>query len=819
MGAIIVVLVTLFLGNAVLRWVGRAWRGPGQGLDPAATTAQAPAALPHNGQQPGSVARPDNVLPKTADELENKNRPDGYQPKDEGSSDKYGRPPQPRAAPSAGQQAPQRPGGSANSVPGWGQTNPGWGQNVPGSGQAPNGWGPESLAPPESWRPWGVWRALAADMQCVCVTPELDYVGAYIPADRSIAVWRVQDGTVVRVFSMEGAQVKCLALAADGKWAASGTEDGTLHLMSLETGSQEALPSKHNSVSRLAFSPDGTVLASGGLDGTVNLWSIPGRELKSTLFGAKVGQPLFSFSEDGRWLMGAGSPDNLWLARLADNRLYTLQGAICRDGQGAALASVGDALFYVSASRLNVWGSQDGLLRRAIDVPRLGVSPVACSRDGRLVACVESERTVRVYDAASGREVATLAAPSEALQTLAFSPDGELLVAAAGTQIHIWRLANRTLVQTLERHVQRPQRLLYTPDGSVLCSLSESGEVCFWCALHDIDRLNRLASGQPAKADEAKPAWKQEFVFKRSGQCTELQFTPDGNHLMAVIEKAGFFMWDVKDWSRTSAIDMTANSVDVSALSADGRFMGTAFFDAVSVWNMASGRGRQIGRDAGWVNVLAFHPDGKRLVSGTREGGIIVWRLQGGRRPARQIGSHGGEVTALAFSPDGKYLASGSETGELRIWDIDTGNLIRLVAAESHIERLAFSQDGKRLAAGLDNGSAHVWQFDSFEPLQEVQHEGGLDFAGVALSPDGSRLATGRGRKVCVWETNSGDELACTPEIEAPITQMACNPGLTLFAIARFDGNLEVLRLPQAADSEPLGAPAALSSIKWWIAK
>jgi WD40 repeat protein len=136
-----------------------------------------------------------------------------------------------------------------------------------------------------------------------------------------------------------------------------------------------------------------------------------------------------------------------------------------------------------------------------------------------------------VHTLADGVETAVLDGPNTAVQTLAFSPDGTLLVGASGKQIHIWRLADRRLVQSLVRHAQPPQRLFFRPDGRVLCSVHESGEICFWCRQRDISRLHST-QGSLAARDELKSSWTREFTLSALGIWSRLQFTQDGTRFM-----------------------------------------------------------------------------------------------------------------------------------------------------------------------------------------------------------------------------------------------------------------------------------------------
>ena len=68
------------------------------------------------------------------------------------------------------------------------------------------------------------------------------------------------------------------------------------------------------------------------------------------------------------------------------------------------------------------------------------------------------------------------------------------------------------------------------------------------------------------------------------------------------------------------------------------------------------------------VLAVAFHPDGTRLATADRDGGVWLWDLKRGEAVVRLPG-HKSYVWSLAFSPDGATLASGSGDNTVRLWD------------------------------------------------------------------------------------------------------------------------------------------------------
>ena len=105
--------------------------------------------------------------------------------------------------------------------------------------------------------------------------------------------------------------------------------------------------------------------------------------------------------------------------------------------------------------------------------------------------------------------------------------------------------------------------------------------------------------------------------------------------------------------------------------------------------------------------MLAFLRDGKRFVSGTRDGALQIWDPDHSR--VSELPSQGTSVAGLAVSPDGKTFATGTANGVLRLWDPaclgQTGATCELVVG---VTGLAFHPDGRSLAVGQNDGTLRL---------------------------------------------------------------------------------------------------------------
>ncbi|MHC4439324.1 MAG: protein kinase domain-containing protein, partial [Planctomycetota bacterium] len=164
------------------------------------------------------------------------------------------------------------------------------------------------------------------------------------------------------------------------------------------------------------------------------------------------------------------------------------------------------------------------------------------------------------------------------------------------------------------------------------------------------------------------------------------------------------------------------------------------------------------GRDD-WVSSVAFSPDGKCIVSGSKDSTIKIWDVETRAELMTLIGHKDG-VGSVAFSPDGKRMVSGSDDKTVKIWDVATGNeLMALGRHGQRISEVAFSPDGKRIISGSADNTIKVWDAVTGAEVMTLRGHR-FRVSSVAFSPDGKRIASGsRDKTIKIWDAATGIEL------------------------------------------------------------
>ena len=209
-------------------------------------------------------------------------------------------------------------------------------------------------------------------------------------------------------------------------------------------------------------------------------------------------------------------------------------------------------------------------------------------------------------------------------------------------------------------------------------------------------------------------------------------------------------------------------------------------------------------------HTAAFSPDGKRVVTASRDKTARVWDAASGQ-PVATLRGHTDMVNSAAFSPDGQRVVTASEDKTARVWDAASGQLLAsLQGHTSGVSSAAFSPDGKRIVTASRDKTARVWDAAAGQPVASLQgHTSGVTSAG--FSPNGRCVVTSsRDQTARVWDAATGKALASLQGHTSYVWSAAFSPDGKWAFTATIDNTARVW---DAATGQPVATLRGLTGL------
>lgn len=661
-------------------------------------------------------------------------------------------------------------------------------------------------------------------------------------ADQTARLWDVATGRESFVLVNHKNQVQRLAFRSDGKYLATASWDQLVKIWDVATGKEETTLRGHSfPVYGVAFRPGAHALAScSGVPtnlnrpGEIRLWDLNAPDPGVVALRGHSGViHHVDFSPNNKYLVSA-SNDGVKLWSLAENReLYSLKGhqgpvwcvAISPDSQTVASSgddktvrlwstATGKELFTLKGlpgpvravafspdsqrvaagaqADIILWDAQTGkelLSFRRYGDP--GIYGMAFSPDGKTLAVGNQDYYVGLFDLAKLRSSTSFtrapfsfrghAAP---ISTIAYSPDGKLMVSAAGTPndymlpsvVKVWETATGRELFRLRGHGKKVFRAVFSSDGKRLASVGADQTVKIWDAVTGQELLS-LQGDKYAVEAVAFSSDSRRIATGGNGVIKIWDGTPFAEKPEAIVTRGRTAepivpeRTDVPVGKEILTVNVRPKTFWSAAISPDGRYFlsGTApSFDAkyrslpngLQLWDADTGKEvRHFDETSLTFNYVSLTPDGKFALSAHTDGSLHVWDVATGKK-LRSFRGHRSYVRSVVPSPDGRWVLSAGDDGYVRLWDFATAREIRVLVGHTSLVREAvFSPDGKWIVSGGQDNTVRLWETETGNEIRRFEGHTNM-VASVAFSPDGKRiLSASYDQTIRLWDRVSGEEL------------------------------------------------------------
>ena len=542
-------------------------------------------------------------------------------------------------------------------------------------------------------------------------------------ADGKLGIWNAVDGSLKSVSDPIGPSVIHVSIDSKGDRLAVSADDRSLKIVNLsDFHVLMAIENLPVASACHAFCPGQPWLA-GGINKQIRIWNCEtGEQLAEwEAHGFTVGQ--LRFSPDGKRLYSS-SISGAYGLRVWDTESWTEIESLGRSQTSAFLeldASGKRLLSHASMDGgVTIWNTER--LSRTTNFPRHGASTrfaAMNSSENRLATFGSGDgESVRIWNLDSGQELVTLKCkglgPND-VKGLVFSPTGDRLLVHSYGKMIIW-------------------------DGSPF----------------DIQ-----SNTQHSEAISQEPSNRQNAIKADVG----LAPVPGLSHSDLVPNALHGHLWDV----------------EAMAYSPDGgRLVSGSLDETLRTWDISTGKTLRVYEAYDQVSDVKFSPDGSMMAAALEGNKVKLWAVNGDSTPTILRG-HSGEFSGMniAFRPDGKRLVSGSRDSTMRLWEIPSGKpmLSRTVSEQRSHLRVAFSPDGSRIAC-LDSRANAISIRDALTG-DELDSLRGPAFAlgCLAYSSDGTMIATGgQNSTATLWNALTGKEIMTLREHTKPVLGVEFSP-------------------------------------------
>jgi WD40 repeat protein len=341
------------------------------------------------------------------------------------------------------------------------------------------------------------------------------------------------------------------------------------------------------------------------------------------------------------------------------------------------------------------------------------VRALAYSPDGRYFLA-NSYNAALLFDVVSGRQLRSFQGHTDAVTSVAFSPDGNTVLTGSNDETsRLWDVRTGKELRRLEGQFGRVVAVEFSSDGqSVLTGGGRTAVLFDAFGGHQLRRFETV----PGRVDSVAMSKDNRFVLTGGGKKLSLWDAVSGKLLWQIVSDDSF------------------NCVAFSPL---GRYVLTGSFAQASLWDPSNGKLlRRFPMNDYSVNTVAFSGDGKFFLTGSNDWTACVWNVETGKEMRRF--EHQYWIDAAIFSPDGRFVLTAGGAKTIRMWNVTSDKPLRQFEGRTEpITRVDFAEEGPYLLTVSKNHVDVLWDTTSGKPVERFTGDINRRWS-VTRSPDGA---------------------------------------------------------------------------------
>jgi WD40 repeat protein len=407
------------------------------------------------------------------------------------------------------------------------------------------------------------------------------------------------------------------------------------------------------------------------------------------------------------------------------------------------------------------------------------------SPNGKLVLTASEDRTARVFEVSTGKELQVLSGHTSIVKSAVFSPDGKLVLTSGDSTARVFEVATGKQLQVLNGHISKVYSAVFSPDGKLVLTASEDRTA----------RVFEVANGKELQVLSGHTRGVNSAVFSLDGK---LALTASSDKTARVFE--------VANGKELQVLSGHKRGVNSAVFSSDGKMVLTASGDSTArVFDVSTGMElRVLSGHTSLLRTAIFSPDGKSVLTASSDKTARVFDVATGKE-LQVLSGHTSRIYSAVFSPDGKLALTASYDNTARVFNVATGKELLILSGHvSSVYSAIFSPDGKlALTASYDN-TARVFEVATGNELIVLNGHTSTAYSAV-FSPNGKFVLTASEDKTArVFEVATGKELLVLSGHTSLVRSAAFSSDGKLVLTASWDGTARVFEVATGKELQVL---------------